>query len=84
MFVRGIKEVPHPEEPAQPASRTAHSARPTCLASPLSRDEAGAVSKLRGAFENIADPQHHLLIEGAADDLQAERQPVRAEPRRQR
>src|SRR5438477_4463523 len=50
--------------------------------SPRVGDEAGAVSKLRGAFENIADPQHHLLIEGAADDLQAERQPVRAEPRR--
>src|SRR5437868_1298409 len=47
--------------------------------SPRVGDEAGAVSKLRGAFENIADPQHHLLIEGAADDLQAGRQHIGAD-----
>src|SRR5436305_6996643 len=64
------------------SSRRTHNARPRSPASTPSGDEAGAVSKLRAAFENIADPQHHLLVKGAADNLQAKRQPVRAEPRR--
>src|ERR1700738_4873446 len=52
--------------------------------SPPSRYEAGAVGKLRGTFQDLGDLQYRLLVEGAADDLQAERQPVAGERGRHR
>src|SRR6195256_3055589 len=33
--------------------------------SPLSRDEARPVGERGGGFDHSADPQHHLLVEGA-------------------
>src|ERR1051325_10664403 len=50
--------------------------------SPSSRIRA--VRKLGGAFDHVADAQHGFFVEGAADHLQAERQPVGAEPGRDR
>jgi hypothetical protein len=31
------------------------------------------VGELRGAFQHLADAQHHFLVERAADDLETER-----------
>ena len=49
--------------------------------SAASRDKARQMSKPRGTFQDLGDAQHRLLVEGAAGDLQAERQPVGARAR---
>src|SRR5262249_43569340 len=54
------------------------------LASPTSGNKAWPMGELGGGFQDFADPQDGLLIEGPAGDLQPERQPVSREPGRDR
>jgi hypothetical protein len=42
------------------------------------------MSERCGCLQHASDAQHRLLVKGAADDLQAQRQPIRGEPGRDR
>src|SRR5271166_1460443 len=72
--------------PARPPSPTAPCGPQWSLwrSSTASHDKARQMSEARGIFQDLGDAQYCLLVKGAAGDLQAERQPVGAEPRRDR
>ena len=59
---------PHPN-PLRPEGRRGRTMERR--SSPASRDKARQTSKLRGALQHLADPQHRFLVKGPADDLQA-------------